>query len=142
MMSTESFILDYIKSLPEGIAKDIEYLHRHILQHFPTKKLWFLDGKNEQGKVVSNPNIGYGICQLSKGKQKEFYQVGISATSTGISVYLMGVSDKSLLKQQFGSRLPHAQMSGYCVKIKHLKEMDWLVFDELLAFGFSLEFRS
>jgi hypothetical protein len=56
----------------------------------PVCKLWFLNGKDEKGKVVSNPNIGYGSQTLkyADGKTKEFYQIGISANTTGISVYI------------------------------------------------------
>ena len=64
-------------------------LHQMISALIPTGKLWFLDGKDETGKTVSNPNIGYGsqAIKYANGTTKEFYQIGISANTTGISVY-------------------------------------------------------
>jgi len=43
----------------------------------------FLDGKDANGKVITNPNIGYGNLQLQykDGSSKPFYQVGITAHS-------------------------------------------------------------
>ena len=37
----------------------MQELHRIILEIMPAGKLWFLDGKDDKGKTVSNPNIGY-----------------------------------------------------------------------------------
>jgi hypothetical protein len=54
-------IKNYIDSQPESKRADIEALHQRILQALPKCKLWFLDGKDEKGKIVSNPNIGYGF---------------------------------------------------------------------------------
>ena len=45
----------YIASQPEPKRGELEKLHRTILKLKPKAKLWFLDGKNEEGKVVSNP---------------------------------------------------------------------------------------
>jgi hypothetical protein len=88
----------------------------------PTCKLWFLDGKDEKGKTVSNPNIGYGsqTIKYANGKTKEFYQIGISANTTGISVYIMGIADKKHLTQTFGKELGKASVTGYCIKFKTL----------------------
>ena len=63
-----------------------------MLKLMPKARLWFLDGKDEKGKEVSNPNIGYGVrtIQYADGKTKEFYQIGVSGNTTGISVYIMG----------------------------------------------------
>ena len=38
----------------------MQQLHDLILGVSPGCKLWFLDGRNAEGKVVSNPDIGYG----------------------------------------------------------------------------------
>jgi hypothetical protein len=55
----------------------------------PGCKIWFLDGKNSEGKTVSNPNIGYGhqFIKYVDGKIKQFYQIGLSANSTGFFIY-------------------------------------------------------
>lgn len=59
-MDIEEQIKAYIDSQDERKRADIQTLHQHLLQMLPNGRLWFLDGKDTTGKVVSNPNIGYG----------------------------------------------------------------------------------
>ena len=101
-------------------------LHRIILKAMPRCKLWFLDGKNEDGKIVSNPNIGYGLrtIKYADGKAREFYQIGLSANTTGISVYILGLEDKKYLAKAYGKKLGKASVSGYCIKFKALKDIN------------------
>ena len=103
----------------------------------PKSKLWFLDGKDEKGKIVSNPNIGYGsqTMQYANGKSREFYQIGISANTTGISVYIMGLSDKNSLSQKFGKELGKATVTGYCIKFKKLTDIKMDVLKSAIQFG-------
>ena len=84
----------------------------------PACQLWFLDGRNDENLIVSNPNIGYGLQTLTYavGKTREFYHIGISPNKTGISVYIMGVEDKKYLSKTYGDRLGKASVSGYCIK--------------------------
>lgn len=56
-MNIHEQINQYIGSLPGPKRNDIETLHNRILQLLPTCKLWFLDGKDENGKIVTNPNM-------------------------------------------------------------------------------------
>lgn len=125
-MNTVEQIRKYIDSLPEQKRSDIELLHKHILQLLPKSKLWFLDGKNDKGKIVSNPNIGYGhqTIKYANGKTKEFYQIGISANTTGLSVYFMGIEDKKYLPETYGKTIGKASGTGYCIKFKTLKDID------------------
>src|SRR5580692_2139506 len=92
-MNLQKQIKEYIATQPEPKRSEMQQLHHFILALMPTCKLWFLDGKDEKGKTVSNPNIGYGsqTIKYTNGKTKEFYQIGISANTTGISVYIMGL---------------------------------------------------
>jgi hypothetical protein len=115
----------------------METLHQHILRLLPKCKLWFLDGKDEKGKVVSNPNIGYGLqtIQYADGKTKDFYQVGISGNTTGISVYIMGIEDKKYLHETYGKTIDKASVTGYCVKFKTLKDIHIDILEELIQDG-------
>lgn len=124
-MSTELKIRAYLLSLPPLVAEDMDALHQAILYSLPTNELWYLDGKNEDGKIVSNPNIGYGhlTMQLGKGKTREFYQIGISANTSGISVYFIGLKDKYYLKQNYANTLGKATITGYCIKFKRLSDI-------------------
>jgi len=124
-MSTQEQIRRYIAAQPEPKNTEMRQLHHLILAMIPTCKLWFLDGKDEKGKTVSNPNIGYGsqTTEYANGKTREFYQIGISANTTGISVYIMGLKDKKHLAQAFGKELGKATVTGYCIKFKTLSDI-------------------
>ena len=125
-MNVKAQIKTYIDSQPESKSGDMQALHRTILQAMPACKLWFLDGKNDEGKTVSNPNIGYGlqIMKYADGTTREFYQIGLSANTTGISVYILGIKDKTYLAEKYGKQLGKASVSGYCIKFKALKDIN------------------
>ncbi len=125
-MNVQEQIQKYISSQPEPKRSDMEALHRIILQVMPVCKLWFLDGKNSENKTVSNPNIGYGIhaMKYADGTTREFYQIGLSANKTGISVYILGIEDKKYLAQTFGKVLGKASVTGYCIRFKTLKDIN------------------
>ena len=130
-------IKGYIGSQPEQKSSDMEALHRRILQVMPGCTLWFLDGKNSEGKTVSNPNIGYGLHNIkyADGTSREFYQIGLSANTTGISVYILGIKDKTYLALTYGKKLGKASVSGYCVKFKALKDINLDVLEDAIRFG-------
>lgn len=138
-VSVQKDIAKYIESLPEGKQADMEMLHQKILHWLPKCRLWFLDGKDDQGKIVSNPNIGYGvqIMQYAGGKTKEFYQVGISANTGGISVYIMGIKDKKYLQEIYGKKLGKAVVTGYCIKFRSLSDIDTKVLEAAVIDGVS-----
>jgi hypothetical protein len=121
-MNIQEQIKKYIASQPEPKRSDMQALHRLILKILPACKLWFLDGKNSENKTVSNPNIGYGVhtIKYADGKTREFYQIGLSANKTGISVYILGIKDKKYLAQTYGKKLGDATVSGYCIRFKTL----------------------
>ena len=136
-MNTEEQIQEYIDSQPESKRTDMQTLHQHILEALPGCKLWFLDGRNSEGKVVSNPNIGYGsyIIQYADGSTKEFYQIGLSANTIGISVYIMGLEDKKYLAETFGTTIGKASVTGYCIKFKKLSDVNVDVLEEAIRYG-------
>jgi len=137
-MKVEDQIREYISGQPEAKRGDIEALHRTILQISPACKLWFLDGKNDEGKIVSNPNIGYGrlTIKYTDGSTREFYRIGLSANKTGISIYIMGVEDKKYLAETFGKDLGKASVTGYCIRFKALKDINPEVLAAAIRFGF------
>ncbi|MBP7790742.1 MAG: DUF1801 domain-containing protein [Zoogloea sp.] len=115
----------YVAAQPEPKRSDMQALHGMILKLMPGCKLWFLDGKDEKGRTVSNPNIGYGsrTQKYADGKTREFYQIGISANTTGISVYILGIADKKYLAATYGKELGKASVTGYCIKFRALKDV-------------------
>ena len=124
-MSIDEQIKEYIATQPEPKRSDMKELHRIILSVMPKCRLWFLDGKDDSGKIVSNPNVGYGIQTIknANGKTREFYQIGISANTTGISVYILGIEDRKYLAKAYGKELGKAKITGYCIKFKALSDI-------------------
>jgi hypothetical protein len=135
-MNVQEQIEDYITSQPEPKRNDMQELHLIILQLMPACKLWFLDGKNSENKIVSNPNIGYGsyTIKYADGTTREFYQIGLSANKTGISVYILGIKDKAYLAQTYGEKLGKASVSGYCIKFKTLKDINTDILEAALRY--------
>ena len=126
MMNVEEQIEAYISSEPEPKSTEMRALHQRILEVMPACKLWFLDGKDSENKTVSNPNIGYGLRnnKTADGKSREFYQIGLSANTGGISVYILGIEDKKYLAETYGEKLGKASVTGYCIKFKALKNIN------------------
>jgi hypothetical protein len=140
MTNVQEQIEAYITSQPEPKRSDMQALHRIILEVMPACKLWFLDGKNSENKIVTNPNIGYGLqtLTLAGGKNSEFYQIGLSANTTGISVYIIGLKDKHYLAQTYGEKLGKASVTGYCIKFKALKNINVDVLEAAVRDGVAL----
>lgn len=137
-MKIQDQIKEYIANQPEPKRTDIKDLHKRILQILPKCRLWFLDGKDAKGKIVSNPNIGYGFYTIkyADGTTREFYQIGLSANKTGISVYILGIDDKTYLPKTIGKKLGKASVTGYCIKFKSLKDINIDVLETAIRYGF------
>jgi hypothetical protein len=137
MTNVREQISAYIASQPEPKRGDLQALHELILGIMPGCRLWFLDGRDESGKIVSNPNIGYGQQTMHQagGKTRGFYQVGASANTTGISVYIMGLDDRKALADKFGKRIGKANVTGYCIKFRKLADIDAGVLAEAMRYG-------
>jgi hypothetical protein len=136
-MNIENEITAYLESLPERKRTEMETLHNRIRELLPKCELSFLDGKDGNGKVVSNPSIGYGTQTLTyaNGKTKKFYQIGISANASGISIYIMGLTDKTYLINKYSQDLPKATVTGYCIKFKTLLDIDFATLERAVLDG-------
>ena len=137
-MKVQKQIDEYIAGQSEPKRSDMKDLHGRILEAMPGCKLWFLDGKDGDGKIVSNPNIGYGLrtMKYADGSTREFYRIGLSANKTGISVYILGIEDKKYLAEAFGKDLGKASVTGYCIRFKTLKDIKLDVLESAIRFGF------
>ena len=126
-MTVEDEIDGYIAAQPEPKRSEMQELHETVLKLLPGCRLWFLDGRDESGRTVSNPSIGYGTqtTKYADGRTREFYQIGISANTTGISIYLMGLKDKKFLAETYGTKIGKASVTGYCIKFRKLKEVSF-----------------
>jgi len=136
-MNVKKQIKEYITSQPEPKRSDMQELHRIILQVMPACKLWFLDGKDSENKIVSNPNVGYGSHSIkyADGTTREFYQIGLSANKTGISVYVLGIRDKTYLAKTYGKKIGKARVTGYCFRFKTLKDINIDILEAAIRYG-------
>ena len=136
-MNVQEQIDNYIGSQPEAKRSDMQALHTMMLNILPGGKLWFEDGKDADGKIVSNPNIGYGhyTIKYADGKSREFFQIGISGNATGLSVYIMGIPDKTYLAENFGKDLGKAKVTGYCIRFNKLKDINVNVLEAAIRYG-------
>jgi hypothetical protein len=140
-MHVQDQIAAYIAAQPEPKRTDLQTLHDRILAILPDAKTWFLDGRDDSGKIVSNPNIGFGarLIRYADGKTREFYRIGLSANTSGISVYILGIEDKNHLAATYGATLGKAKVTGYCIRFKALKDIDPAVLEAAIRYGAALD---
>lgn len=128
-------------SQPEPKRSELQALHQRTLEVSPACKLWFSDGKNSEGKIIANPSIGYGFYTIkyADGTTKEFYRIGLSANTTGISVYILGIEDKTYLAKTYGENLGKASVTGYCIKFKTVKDINMDVLEAAIRHGLEMQ---
>jgi len=136
-MNVQEQIKEYITSQPEPKRREMQALHQLILKVLPGCKLRFDNGKNSENKTVSNPTIGYGdhTIKYADGKTRDFFRIGMSANTTGISVYIIGITDKTYLAKTYGKKLGKASVTGYCIKFKTLKDINIDVLEAAIRYG-------
>lgn len=136
-MNVQTQISDYLAAQPERKRSDLQALHSMMLRVLPDGQLWFLDGKDAGGRTISNPNIGYGhrTVAYADGRTREFYQIGLSANTAGISVYILGLDDKAYLAQTYGGKLGKARVTGYCIKFSALSTINLDVLEAVIRDG-------
>ncbi|TWI99817.1 hypothetical protein JN11_02232 [Mucilaginibacter frigoritolerans] len=110
------------------------------LNYYQAVNYGFDNGKNSDNKTVSNPNIGYGThtIKYANGKTREFFKIGMSANTTGISIYIIGIEDKTFLAETYGKKLGKASVTGYCIKFKKKKDIDITILAEAIQYGAKL----
>ena len=139
-MDVQEQINEYITGQPEPKRSDLDELHRLVLHVLPGCKLWFDNGKNSENKTVNNPTIGYGFYTIkyADGKIRDSFQIGLSANKTGISVYILGINDKTYLAQTFGEEIGKASVTGYCIRFKNLKDINSNILEAAIRNGVEL----
>ncbi|MBX3112338.1 MAG: DUF1801 domain-containing protein [Fimbriimonadaceae bacterium] len=139
-MDTERQVEALLASQGEPKQSELRRLHALFRAVAPSAKLWFHDGRDESGKVVANPSVGYGsyLIRYADGKTKEFYRVGLSPNKTGVSVYVLGLDDKTYLARTYGASLGKASVTGYCIKFKSTEDIDLDVLEAAVRHGLSL----
>ena len=140
-MNVQEEIKKYIASQPEPKRSELQALHQLTVRVLPGCKLWFDNGKNSENKTVSNPTIGYGfhIIKYADGKTRDFFKIGLSANKTGISVYILGIKDKTYLVKTYGKKLGKASVTGHCIRFKTLKDLNIDILEAAIRYGFEAQ---
>lgn len=143
-MTVQEQIETYIGSQDEPKRSDMRLLHRLVQRLMPKCRLWFLDGRDGDGKVVSNPSIGYGAytIEYADGGSREFYQVGLSSNTTGVSVYIMGIEDRTYLPGAYAASIGKASVTGYCIKFRSLAAVNIGVLEAAIRDGVGFTSRN
>jgi hypothetical protein len=63
----------------------------------------------------------------------------LSGNTTGISVYILGIEDKTYLAKTFGKKLGKASVTGYCIKFKPLKDINLDILEAAIQYGFEAQ---
>ena len=136
-MDVPTTINEYLDSLSENTKEELTFFHQKVLEKYPNCRIWFLDGKDATGKVISNPNLGYGSILLptKTNVNREFYKLGISANSKGFSIYFMGLTDRNLIQNHLGHFFPNSKITGYCLNLKSIKHVELAILEKLIQFG-------
>jgi hypothetical protein len=136
-MTIQEQIKKHIASLPEPKRAEIQELHKLALHVLPKGKLWFFDGKGDNNKTVTNPTIGHGLYTIkyADGSTRDFFQLGLLANKTGISVHILGIKDKTYLAKAFGKKIGKATVTGYCIKFKSLKDINVDILEAAMRYG-------
>ena len=72
--------------------------------------------------------------KYADGSSREFYQIGLSANTAGISVYIMGLDDKTYLAKTYGKKIGKASVTGYCIKFKTLKDINIEILEDAIRY--------
>ncbi len=125
-MNTQEQINELIYTQPEAKRREMQELHNLILTLMPNCKQWYFDGKNEEGKQVAHPTIGYGnyIITYKDGSTRDFFRIGLLATPTGLAVHIMGIEDKKFLIDTYGKTIGKAKVGSYGITFKSIADIN------------------
>jgi hypothetical protein len=131
----------FLQHFPDSKQQELQEFIRIVAQVAPQENAIFYDGKDKEGKVVTNPAIGFGsyLHHFSDGRVEEVYRLGLSPNATGFSIYVLGLKDKEILKTRFANSLGKAKVTGYCIKFKSLKDLDEKIVLDLIKFALHYE---
>lgn len=121
--ATKASVQDFIKALPESRRSDVKTLVK-----------MFESVSQEKATMWGPSIIGFGSYhyRYESGREGDMPLACFSPRSAGTVVYNMGSADKALLK-----RLGEHKLSGSCLHIKKLSDVDVEVLKTLIANAFA-----
>jgi hypothetical protein len=140
-MNIKEQIKEYITSQVEPKQSEMQELHNLILKVMPKCKQWYFDGKNEDGKQVAHPTIGYGNYTITykDGSTREFFRIGLLANPTGLAVHIMGLDDRKFLIDRYGKTIGKAKVGSYGIAFKSIKHINLEILKEAIRFRAELK---
>ncbi|MFM7006478.1 MAG: DUF1801 domain-containing protein [Flavobacteriales bacterium] len=107
---------------------DLTEILNWMHNEFPNLEQSFHDGKNEQGKQVTNPTYGFGSFEqtYANGEKKIHFRIGVAETKNGFSIYLLGIRGKLDLPE-LCQGIGKAKVTGYCISFKKFSDLDTTV---------------
>jgi len=140
-MEIKTQIKEYINSQPEPKKIEMQELHSLILRVMPQCKQWYFDGKNEDGKQVAHPTIGYGEYNITykDGTVRQFFRIGLLANPTGLAVHIMGLDDKKYLIDNYGKTIGKAKVGSYGIAFKSIKDINVEILKEAIRYRAALK---
>src|SRR6188768_1682495 len=140
-MNIQEQIKALIKSQAEPKQSEMQELHNLILHLMPECKQWYFDGKNEDGKQVAHPTIGYGeyIITYKDGTVRAFFRIGLLANPTGLAVHIMGLDDKKFLIDNYGKTIGKAKVGSYGITFKSIKDVNVEILKDAIRYRVALK---
>lgn len=128
-------IATWIKNQKEPKQSEMLGWHKLILSLMPKSKLWYFDGKNDVGKQIAYPTIGYGTYTISykDGSTRTFFSIGLLANATGLAIHIMGINVKQYLASNFSTSIGKAKIGTYSISFKSIKDIDMAIKKKPLA---------
>lgn len=125
-MNIQEQIKELIRSQSEPKQSEMQDLHNLILKLMPKCKQWYFDGKNDEGKQVAHPTIGYGNYTITykDGSTREFFRIGLLANPTGLAVHIMGINDRKFLMNTYGKTIGTAKVGSYAITFKSINDIN------------------
>jgi len=105
---------EYLDRLEEPRRSDMRRLHELITREAP-----------ELEPHVSEDGIGYGKYRFRyrTGREGDWSTIGLASQKRYISLYISGARHGSVA-ERYRDRLPKADISRWCVRIKRMSDVD------------------
>jgi len=105
---------EYIDRLQEPRQSDVRHLHHLIRREAP-----------ELEPHANADGIGYGKYRFryKTGREGDWSTIGLASQKRYISLYISGARHGSIA-EQYRERLPKADISRWCVRIKRMSDVD------------------
>jgi len=94
-----------------------------------------VEGLGVGSGVQDDAGVGAYAINYANGSSRESYRIGLGANTTGISVYILGLEDKTYLARTYSA----STFTGYCIKFKGLYVIDADVLHAAIHYGLTAD---